>query len=315
MEDDRVKNQDFALPVKLDLWMQQRHVLPEGWLFGFLYTYASTLRRAEFLMGTVGRTGWWYYFPLAILFKTPTATLAALMIAPFFVLRWLFAPPPTEDSACAAADVPSAWTLTALALPPIIYFLAALSTNLNLGLRHILPIYPYLFISLGAGAARLLKRSPGPAFGLIALLMLALLAETLCAYPNYIAFFNLPSHVLGDGSHLLGDSNLDWGQDLPALADWQKQNPGQLLYFQYFGTADPRAYDVHYINLKGGWPFAGTHDLDPTKPGVVAISVSNLQGIYLPRDLVAADRVALEGEPPFCVLGGTINLYHWPPRK
>ena len=317
LEESRVRDGDFAFPVKVDLWMQQHHVLPEGWLFGFLYTYANTLRRAEYLLKEVGYTGWWYYFPLAILFKTPTATLiAALVISPFFLLRWLFTAPVAADKGdTSASALPSAWTIAVLALPPAVYFLAAVSTNLNLGLRHILPIYPYLFVSLGVGAAALLKRFGLPMLLLAALLLVGLLAETISAYPNYILFFNLPSHSLGDGIDLLGDSNLDWGQDLPALAAWQKQNPGEKLYFQYFGTADPRAYGIHFINLTGGWGFARMYDLNLANSGVVAISATNLQGIYLSRDLVAANRIALEGEEPFRVLNGTIYLYHWPPAK
>jgi hypothetical protein len=318
LEESRMKDGELEWPVRLDLWMLNHHLLPEGWLFGFLFTYANTLRRAEFLMGSVGYSGWWYYFPLAILFKTPTATLiAALVIAPFFVLRWLLVAPTAEKDGdpAAIAAMPSAWNIIVLALPPITYFLAAATSNLNLGLRHILPIYPYLFISLGVGAVRLMRRSAAPTLVMCAALLVGLLAETIWAYPNFIPFFNLPSHALGDRLSLLGDSNLDWGQDLPALAEWQKQNPGQKLYFRYFGTADPLTYGVHYVNLAGGWPFARTVELNPANPGVLAISATHLQGIYLRRDMVAADRVALEGEQPFKVLNGTIYLYHWPPHE
>lgn len=94
--------------------------------------------------------------------------------------------------------------------------------------------------------------------------------ETLAGYPDYLAFFNLPSGGSRGGLSLLGDSNLDWGQDLPALADWQRQHPEPTLYLSYSGTADPAAYGIRYINLPGGYPY-GPPPQSPRQPGVIAI--------------------------------------------
>ena len=301
----------IALPVRVDIWMQTHHVLPEGWLFGFLYTYATTLIRSSFLMGTIRLRGWWYYFPAAMLFKTPTATLLSIVLAPLAAilsLGWLHA---------SRSDLPPfwrrhGWTIVALTLPPGIYFVAALLTNLNLGLRHILPVYPFLFVGLGWIFSLLFRARVMLAKIVGGVIAGVLLLETVVAYPNFLPFFNAPSGGSRGGLKLLGDSNLDWGQDLTALVSWQHEHPADKIYLCYFGMADPRAYDLDFVNLPGGYPLLPMGDLSPT-PGVVAISATNVQGIYIGSQLTHAYQTALKNEEPMEILNGTIYLYRWPP--
>jgi len=86
-----------------------------------------------------------------------------------------------------------------------------------------------------------------------------LICETLSAWPDYIAFFNFPTGgELGGLAHL-GDSNLDWGQDLKALARW-RQNHSQLpLYAKLFESVDPAFYGLKYheVSIPRDGPYAG----------------------------------------------------------
>ena len=313
MVDDRLKNHEYPLPVGVDLWLQKHHVLPEGWLFGFLYTYATTLVRSTYLLGHVALVGTWTYFPLAILFKTPTGTLFALFLVPvvWLVARWVPQPADEEEEPAPAGCI-DWWALAVLAIVPAIYFVSALMTNLNLGLRHILPVYPYLFVVLGICIGNLLERWPRAGGIVAAVLVLGLVTETAISYPNYLAFFNVLSGGSEGGFRLLGDSNLDWGQDLPALAAWRKEHPDGQLYLCYFGMADPKAYGIDFVNLPGGWPFIPAVRQLTNDPGVFAISATNLQGIYVGQ-LANQYRDALRGEKPFKILNGTIYLFTWPP--
>jgi 4-amino-4-deoxy-L-arabinose transferase-like glycosyltransferase len=311
------KNGEIPLAVRLDLWMQSLHLLPEGWLYGFLYTYATTLLRSAYLMGSIASTGRWYYFPLAFLFKTPTATLLAIGLVPLACVPTFFRESPVDIPEEGEVIVPREekwWTVIVLIVPPALYFLIALSTNLNLGLRHILPVYPFIFIALGAGIGRFLEWFPRVGLTLGVLLLAGLLTETLLSYPDCLAFFNTLSGGSAGGLALLGDSNLDWGQDLPALAKWQRTHPDDKLYLCYFGMADPNLYGINFINLPGGWPFSPPSVLDANQPGVIAMSATNVQGIYLSDQLTDAYRKVLQGEKPFKVLNGTIYLYNWPPK-
>jgi hypothetical protein len=135
---------------------------------------------------------------------------------------------------------------------------------------------------------------------------------TLAAFPDYLAFFNVASGGERGGLHLLSDSNLDWGQDLPQLAAWQAAHPDRKLYLSYFGTVDPAHYGIRYTNLPGGYAL-GPPPAEPREPGVIAISATNLQGVF--SQDVREYYEQLRGVEPFDVLGGTIYLYEWPLKR
>ena len=121
------------------------------------------------------------------------------------------------------------------------------------------------------------------------------------------SIFQYRGRRLSRGARILSDSNIDWGQNLPALADWQRRHPQYQLMLCYFGSADPRYYGIHYYNLPGSFapddePIS--HDRLPYG----AISVIYLQGEYLDetgRQFFQQFR----DHPPTEILGGGIYLY------
>jgi hypothetical protein len=306
-----------SMVVRATLWMMIHRVLPQAWLNGFLYTYASTIVRPSYLLGNVSETGWWYYFPLALLFKTPLATLIAAGIA---LAVWLRQRRARQRPAGSAARV-DRWTTLCLLVPPGIYAASAFTSHLNIGVRHVLPLYPFAFIGIGLVAAKMMATAARPTRLVCGALALLLTVETGTAFPNYIPFFNLAARNLpgaDGGLGLLGDSNIDWGQDLPLLAEWQKHHHDRPLYLSYFGSADPQYYGVRYTDLPYGYPNG-----EPTAEGMdpsayLAISAMNLQGTES-GDFYRAIR---EGTPMgadnlrphlLTVLGGTIYVYEWAP--
>ena len=93
------------------------------------------------------------------------------------------------------------------------------------------------------------------------------------------------------------------------MADWQKSHRDRQLYFSYFGMADPSYYKIDYVNLPGGFPFVPARPLPPiSQPSYVAISATNLQGVYIPANEFAEFRK----HKPMAVLGGSIYIYDWP---
>ncbi len=294
--------------IRAALWVDAHHLLPQAWTYGLLFQSATTHFRRTFLLGNVSLTGWWYYFPMAMLFKTPTATIAIAALAPIalVVRRKRMA----RDLSTMDEALFDGWTLACVGAPVIVYALAAMANNLNLGIRHVLPLYPFLYIGLGVALAKLLSGASRTIWTMVIALGAALLIETCAAWPNYLAFFNFPSGGSRGGLALLSDSNLDWGQDLKLLAHWQRENPTRRLYLRYFGTADPEFYGVRYINLPGGYPFGPAAQL-PSEPGVIAISVTHLQGVYDDAKLHALYE-PLRHATPLAVLGGTIYLFEYP---
>jgi 4-amino-4-deoxy-L-arabinose transferase-like glycosyltransferase len=291
--DEQVKSARPGPFVRAILFVEQHKLLPQAWLYGLLFTYQSALVRESFLIGNYSMTGWWYYFPLAMLFKTPVGTILA-GIGALVVMRFV-----------RPRDM---WMRVALGVPLVIYALAAMSGNLNLGVRHVLPLYPLMYVGAAVLFARARSARPRAAGTIGAVIAMVLAVESGVSFPNYIAFFNTAVGGSRGGFALLSDSNLDWGQDLPLLAEWQREHPDSTLYLGYYGSTDPAAYGIRYLNMPGG--FYLNRELHvPQPPGVMAISASRLQGVYLDpvlRDYYANIR---DHQQPIAILGGSIYLY------
>lgn len=282
--------------VRIVLAANAHRLLPQSCLGGLLNTYAWTRGRMAYLCGNFSLVGWWYYFPLAMAFKTPLATLSALAIALilFTIQKHRF-------------DAAAAWSLAAAAVPPLFYMAVAMSSRVDVGIRHIFPVYPFLFILLGVAASRACKRYGKPAALIAVVLVLALAIETYRAFPNYIPFFNVAAGGARNGLPLLSDSNVDWGQDLPQLAEWQRQHPGRQLYLCYWGSADPRYYGIRYVNLGGS--IAPADQLVPSRePPVYVISVMALTNPGF-RQRYKTFLDALETQHPITVLDGSLYIF------
>ena len=192
-------------------------------------------------------------------------------------------------------------------------------SNLDIGIRHILGIYPFLFVAIGCALDSILQTKK--ARNVISALMILLAFECYSSFPNYIPFFNAAATHTAGKLYLLGDSNLDWGQDLPLLAQWQREHPKEKLYLSYFGSADPKHYGLKYDALPGGhlyevtpgYELAGQHYWwNPVEPCVIAISASNLQGILLDEKYLPI-YAGFKNRKPIAVLGDSIYLYRYDP--
>jgi hypothetical protein len=285
-------------------WIEKHHVLPEAWIVGLTYIHNWSLQAKAFLCGNLSDKGWWYYFPLAMLFKTPTSTLLALLlVAIFWIWRW-------RKSAKVPAQPRNYWPAIAAGTMPVLYFLIAMSSDYDIGLRHIFPVYPMLFVIIGVTVAEAWKWRPRLTLGLGLALLVGLVVETSVSYPNYIAFFNVPSGGSRGGLRLLSNSNLDWGQDLPLLQDWQQNHPDRPVCLLYIGSVDPAYYRIPYFKTSDQ-----SHFPDPKKAAamhaVLAVSATVLQGTFLPPGQQQQAMATLRSRQPLAVLGGSIYLYEW----
>ena len=111
-------------------------------MWGLLVQYAANIYRATFLMGVNSEFGPWYYFPMVMLFKTPVATLIGMIGAVVVI-----------GLKRRAIHREYAWTMLCLAVPPTIYFASAMASGVAAGIRHILPVYPAIFVGVGIAAA------------------------------------------------------------------------------------------------------------------------------------------------------------------
>jgi len=227
--------------------------LPLHFLEGLLYVLDQQRDPTPaFLMGQYSHRGWWQYFPVVFAVKTPLALIVAFALSVGFSLG--------RKAESAARG--NAYLLA----PPVLIFGLAMLSPVNIGIRHILPIYPFLFVF----AARIVtvpffQRTRGKI--VTAGLCLWLVLSSLGVYPHYIPYFNEAVGGPDKGYKYLIDSNLDWGQDLDGLHDYMEKRGLQTIWLKYFGMALPEKHGVEYRPL-------------PCSPvtGTVAISATCLQG-------------------------------------
>jgi hypothetical protein len=270
----------------------RRRLLPQAFVYGFAESYASTRRRASFLAGDHFETGRLAYFPVAFASKTPVGLMALLLIGAAALLlerrRRRTAAVPVDSSSGASATTTSG-DAGASARPEqqllafggaafvAIYSAASLTAPINLGHRHLLPLAPWLALLAGAAWS---GASVGRVVKLLRLVALAWLAlANLRAFPNYLGSFNELVGGPAGGRRLLVDSNVDWGQDLVRLAEWQQREGVRELLLSRFGTAPPAFYGVRARELPSQQPFGGVL-ADPWEPGVYAIAATQFESVY-----------------------------------
>ena len=182
---------------------------------------------------------------------------------------------------------------------------------MNIGLRHILAIYPFLFVWLGGQTSILWASYSIGKRCLLLVLILWLAVSCLKTYPNYLAYFNesigaVPPH------EILVDSNLDWGQDLKGLKRWMDENGIKKIQLAYFGTADPGYYGINAVYKMGTWTTVMSPSHDDGKQLVtpyIAISATHLAGVYLRHPNIYAQ---FREQEPVAVIGNSILVYKSP---
>ncbi len=231
--------------------------LPREYVLGFdgAKEIAEHGEFGGYLMGRWSERGWWYYDLVALGVKLPILVLGLLTLAGPFWWR-------------SRVDRRELWFL----LVPLVTLVGAFSTasNLDIGLRHVLPALPFLFLLLGP----VFLPSPGRSRERLSLTLLAgalgaSVVNVATLHPDYLTFFNALAGGPARGGEWLIDSNLDWGQDLyrvPAAVN--ALAPEAPLYLLYFGHADPALYGLSY-------------HLVPATPveGIVAVSENFVRGM------------------------------------
>jgi hypothetical protein len=167
-----------------------------------------------------------------------------------------------------------------LVTPVLVIFGVMTQASVNIGLRHVLPVYPFLFVLASRVVTiRLRRKWVMPSFVTVALVFTAITA--LRVAPHQLAYFNELVGGPGQGWRYLSDSNLDWGQDLKRVKPFMERERVPIIYLSYFGTAPPAYYGIRYQYVPGSWPleWPPPPDLVPADLGrkLLVISVVNLQ--------------------------------------
>jgi len=266
------------------------HIVPEAYFQGF--ALMAKAKRPTYLLGTVYPTAKWFYFPVAFTIKTSIALLLLLPLA--LLTRELYRKHPRA--------------MLFLLLPSLGFFALTLTSGLNIGIRHLLTVYPFFITIAAAGACVLARKHRVFFYALVALLLFHAFTAVRTA-PNYIAFANDFWGGTNNTYRLLHDSNVDLGQNLKIIDDYLKKADIHDCWLAYYGNGElARVNQPCHLMPAGGWDITEQtiEPLPPVIEGTVLVSTEALRPLETEFEGALAPIAKAE---PVGMLGGSILVY------
>ena len=254
--------------------MARWHILPESYLYGMADIKLTANYYTSYVLGKVYAHSVWFYFPVTFLIKSTVGVLALFLLSLAVI---------------ATRRLSSGREILFLVVPPMVYLTVALTTGMNIGVRHVLIVYVFFYVLIGGAVWALIGKSRRWAY-IVGVLLLVHVVSSLMTFPNYIAYGNELWGGPSQTHNYLSDSNADWGEQLKSVKQYLDQRGIKDCWFVYFaeGVAEPSYYGIPckpmptintlWLNL----PI----DVPSSINGPVLISASNLSGLeYGPGSL------------------------------
>ncbi len=271
-----------------------------------------------FFLGDVLFRGSHFYFPVVYFLKEPLAWWGLVLIA-LLMLGWQLKKPSKESFSEGLQFLKNHFEEFAMLLWLVIYWATSINSSLNIGVRHLLPTYPFAILLVSGQVAKIVKKakedfsfkSKALIFAVFFLLSWYIV-ENIKVYPLYLTYFNQAAGGPSGGYRYVTDSNLDWGQDLIRFSDWVKKNNIQKIELDYFGWAD----QSYYLGSNFEWLWRGKYlDAEDFKTrnksdGWLAISVTYLQETQGPIERPQyPNYIWLKSYQPVTIIGHSIFVY------
>ena len=210
--------------------MARWHVLPESYLYGLADVRLTANFYTSYVLGKIYAHGVWFYFPIAFLIKSTIGFMALLLLA---------------VGAIATRRLNRGREIWFLVVPAVFYLVVAFAVGMNIGVRHILPVYVFLAVLVG-GAAWALARHNRKWVYVIGALLLIHAVSSFRTFPTYLAYANEFWGGPANTYKYLTDSNVDWAQQLKATKQYLDQRGVKDCWFVYFGegVADFKYYGI-----------------------------------------------------------------------
>jgi len=278
-----------AAATKIIPQLQSWRVAPQAYLVGLQDVLVeSEVGRVAFILGKLYKQGRWFYFPVAAAIKF---TLPFLVMVLLSAASWSFWRTRRRE-------------LLFLLLPVVIYFSISMTSKLNMGIRHLLPVLPLLIIFAAAGAWNFAR---GHRWAMITVGMLVAfhVLSSLHSFPNYLSYSNELWGGPSETYHYLSNSDDDWGQaQKMARAYVQKAHPANCYFLRTYNN----------LNSDYGVPCAGMSEIqwDPLPmqyTGTIIVSSTMLDGIGVPQAAVRTARI-FKDHQPIAKLGGSALLVY-----
>jgi len=261
--------------------------------FGIVGSFVTRgFQKPQYLLGTFSTNGWWYYYPVAFLLKSTIPALLLVVLAAVVAVH-LRRPP------------------GAMTLFIALFAIASIVSSLALGLRYVLPVYPFVYVIVACTIAKAAEAAKGARekkvlVAAVVLLLAWHIGESVATYPNYIGYFNELIGSRENADLYLIDSNLDWGQDLKRLARWADDQHISRINIDYFGGGD-----VHYYLGDRAVPLDGP---DPRRhtPGYFAISRHFYRVSFFYRQYGLDYGQYFAGAKKVATINGSIDVFRIP---
>ncbi|MBI5786929.1 MAG: glycosyltransferase family 39 protein, partial [Candidatus Niyogibacteria bacterium] len=240
------------------LWMIERPILRPfaQYLLGLMMVAQRAAGgNTSYFLGEVSAAGWAHYFPLAYLFKETLPFLALMLLALGVAVKSVLKA--SEKSFAISAEwMRDNFVLTSSMLFVAVYWVYSITSPLNIGVRHVLPTFPFIYFLVSREIVRWMRTFEFPEpqnFGewiraayeryiralprylFTGFMLLWLILAALSSYPGYLSYYNELAGGTKNGYKLITDSNYDWGQDLKNLRDFVEENNIQKIAVDYFG--------------------------------------------------------------------------------
>jgi 4-amino-4-deoxy-L-arabinose transferase-like glycosyltransferase len=246
------------------------HLLPESYLMGLVDVRLVAQGSPTFILGHVYAHGVWWYFPAAILIKT---TLGLMLLV---ALAWF---------AIVARNLKRRREVAYVVLPGAIYLIVAMTSGLNIGARHVLPLYAMGAVLAGGGAWALISSNRRWAYAVTVLLAWHV-GSALAVFPVDMAYANEAWGGPKQVHRYLSDANVDWAQQLVQVKEWQDRNPNEECWFAYFARPEiePAMWGVrcHALPTVDTMWMGGAEVIPRSIHGALLISAGDVSGCEWP---------------------------------
>jgi len=307
------------------IWMSDKPMLRGLSQYGtglLMVTQRSIGGNDTYFLGEVGKNAWKKYFPIVYFLKEPLPFWGLLILVwVYWSIQIRFEKNILKQCWRHCTNLlTNHFIEAAMLLWLAIYWYASITANLNIGVRHLMPTYGFVFILL-AGALTKIGASLNPkklfTFNFLLLTLLGwYLYENISVYPYYLTYFNQVAGGSSGGYRYVVDSNLDWGQDLKRLAMWVENPPAggniQKINLDYFGWADTSFYlkDKTVSLWAGKYKNAREFLADNPEGGYIAISASYYMGSIADPETSYA---WLNDYPRLTTIGNSIFIWYFAP--
>ncbi len=270
-----------------------------------------------YFVGEISAVGWKYYFPLLYLVKEQLAFLILALIALIFGLKNILKSQSKNIRSILEWSREN-FVITAGLIFIAVYWTQAMTSPLNIGIRHVLPTFPFIYIIVARQVVRWIKGAdslyirPMKNGLIVTILLFWMIISVLVAYPYFLSYYNVLGGGVWNGYKIATDSNYDWGQDLKRLKNFVDNPPAggkiQKIAIDYFGGGNPQYYFGNkfepWWSAKGAPPTGSWFAISATfRQGALATPVHNFT--QKPEDTYPW----LQGKNPVARAGTSIFIY------